>query len=159
MLALTSLLRKVSRESGVPDANVFGSVEKGVSQISGTTLLHVRIAVFELSRLVSRLRQPCIGKDFIRRIKVVEVPNLGQNHSTHLKSNAGDRGNGRIQLIHDFLDLRFNVIDFPVQFSDQVNRMPQFQTLGRHMRPNGCSCCVPNLNGLLSSIMAFGSGG
>ena len=142
MLALTSLLRKVSSESWVPDADVFGCMKQGVSQVSGASLLHVRIAIFELSRLVCRRRQPCIGKDFIRRIKVGEVPDLSQDHSTHLDSNAGDRGNGRIQFIHDFLDFRFNVIDFPVQFSDQANCMPQLQTLGRYLGTNGGSGCI-----------------
>lgn len=47
---------------GVPVADIFGSIVEGVSQIPGASLLHVRIAVFELPELVSRRRHSRIGQ-------------------------------------------------------------------------------------------------
>jgi len=38
MLALSSFLSQVSGEGGVPVANVFGGIVKGIAQIAGTSL-------------------------------------------------------------------------------------------------------------------------
>ena len=65
VLALCSLFGKVSGKNGIPEADIFGSVEESVAQITGATLLHMGIAVFELSGLVSRRRHSCIGQELV----------------------------------------------------------------------------------------------
>ena len=53
MLALGPLLSQVSGKDGVPVANVFCGIVKGIAQIAETAFLHMRIAIFELPGLVS----------------------------------------------------------------------------------------------------------
>lgn len=48
MLSLRTLLFKIGRECRTPKANIFGGIEKSISQISGATLFHVSITVLQL---------------------------------------------------------------------------------------------------------------
>ena len=43
MLALSPLLGKISSKGWVPKADIFGGVVKRVAQITGASLLHVRV--------------------------------------------------------------------------------------------------------------------
>ena len=47
MLSLRTLLFKIGRECRTPKANIFGGIEKSISQISGATLFHVSITVLQ----------------------------------------------------------------------------------------------------------------
>ena len=49
VLALGPLLSKVSSKCWIPVADVLCGIENGISQISGASLLHVRIAISKLS--------------------------------------------------------------------------------------------------------------
>ena len=44
---------KIGGEVGVPVTDILGYIVKCVAQVSGATFFHVRIAIFELSGLVS----------------------------------------------------------------------------------------------------------
>ena len=59
MLALGSLLGEVGGKGRLPLANEFCSVEKGVAQITRTTLLHVRVSAggVEFAGLICRRRK------------------------------------------------------------------------------------------------------
>ena len=48
MLSLRTLLFKIGRECRTPKADIFGGIEKSISQISGATLFHVSITVLQL---------------------------------------------------------------------------------------------------------------
>ena len=48
MLSLRTLLFKIGRECRTPKTNIFGGIEKSISQISGATLFHVSITVLQL---------------------------------------------------------------------------------------------------------------
>ena len=52
----------------------------------------MRVAIFELSGLVSGGRHPCISQQLVRRVKPGEVADLSQNHSCHAESQPWDGG-------------------------------------------------------------------
>lgn len=62
MFALCAFFGEISGKDRVPLADVFGSVVKSIAQVSGTSFLHMRVTVFELSGLISRRRHTGIGQ-------------------------------------------------------------------------------------------------
>ena len=54
VLALCPLLCQISGKGWVPKADIFGGVEKCVTELSGAPFLHVWVTVFQLHGLVSR---------------------------------------------------------------------------------------------------------
>ena len=76
MFALSSFLSEVMGKSWVPLANILGRIVKGIAQISGTPLFHVRIAILELAGLVSGWRHAGIGQQLVRGVKPSEVADL-----------------------------------------------------------------------------------
>lgn len=73
VFSLRSLLSEISSKVRVPVADTFGCVVKGIAQIARAPFLHVRVAILELSGLVSRRRHPSIGQQLVRGIKPSEV--------------------------------------------------------------------------------------
>ena len=81
----------------------------------------MRVTVFELPRLVSGWRHPGISQQLVWGVKPSEVADLGQDHGGHAESQPGNRGNGRMELIHNGLDLFFDFRDFSIQFTDETD--------------------------------------
>ena len=63
MFTFGKFLFKISIEGFVPVADVFSCINQGISQISGTTLLHVRIARFQLSGLIIGRRYAGVSRE------------------------------------------------------------------------------------------------
>ncbi len=107
-----TFLFKICTKRFIPVADIFRSIVKGIAQVSGTTFLHVGIAIIQLPGLISRWRHSGICKYLICRIKTVEITNLGNNHSSH---PITDTGNGKDRgfdfFIHDLLGGCFNFIN------------------------------------------------
>ena len=61
VLPLGPLFSEVSSKGRVPETDILGGVVKGVAKVPGAALLHVWVAVLELTGLVSRGRHPGIG--------------------------------------------------------------------------------------------------
>ena len=83
----------------------------------------MRVAIFELSGLVSGGGHPCISQQLVRGVKSGEVADFSQNHSGHAEPQSWDSGNRRMKLIHNGLDLLFDFINFTIQFADEPDGM------------------------------------
>lgn len=59
-LALSSFRGEVGRKDWIPLADILGCIVKCEAQISSPLFFNVRIAVFELSRLVDGRRHPIV---------------------------------------------------------------------------------------------------
>ena len=81
----------------------------------------MRVTVLELPRLVSGWRHAGISQQLVRGVKPSEVADLGQDHGGHAETQSRDRGNGRMELIHNRLDLFFDFRDFGIQFTDEAD--------------------------------------
>ena len=81
----------------------------------------MRVTVFELPRLVSGWRHLGISQQLVRGVKPSEVADFGQDHGGHAETHPRNRGNGRMEPIHNGLDLFFNLSDFNIQFTDETN--------------------------------------
>ena len=132
MLALSSFLGEVSSKARLPKADILGRVIESETQVSGTSFLHVGVAVMHLPRLICRGGHPCIGQQFVRRIKPGKVAHLRKNHGSHSAADSRNRGDWRMKFIHNVLNSGFNIINLGVQFSNEPNGVLQFQRLGRH---------------------------
>lgn len=86
VLTLGTLFMQVIGKGFVPIANIDGSIIKSVTQITGTSFLHMSIGVVKLAGLISGRRNTCKSKDLIRRIESGEVADFGKNYSRHSKS-------------------------------------------------------------------------
>ena len=62
MFTFCSFFGEISSKSWIPVTDILGCVEKGIAQISGTPLFHVRIAILELAGLVSGWRHAGIRR-------------------------------------------------------------------------------------------------
>ena len=98
MLSLRTLLFKIGRECRTPKTNIFGGIEKSISQISGATLFHVSITVLQLPWLICRWRESSISQQLVCACKVGKISNFSKNHCTHMSANTGDCKDGRIHL-------------------------------------------------------------
>ena len=49
VLALSAFLGQISSKGRIPVADILGRIEQGISQVSGTTLFHVRISVIQFA--------------------------------------------------------------------------------------------------------------
>ena len=156
MFALSSFLGEVYGKGGVPEADVFGGVIEGVTKITGASLLHVGIAVFELPGLVSRWGHPSVSQQLVGGIKPGEVANLGQDHGPHAVSNPRNSSNWRMQFLHDGLDCSLDFLNLGVQLSDKPNGVLQFQGLGGHPGANRASGSVPDIHCRIPSVAALG---
>lgn len=74
VFALCSLLSEVSGEGRFPHTDVFSSIEKRISQIARTSLLHVSVSAccLEFAGFVSRRREAGIGQESVRRVEAGE---------------------------------------------------------------------------------------
>ena len=79
----------------------------------------MRVAVLELSGLVSGGGHPGIGQQLVRGVKPGKVADLGQDHGGHAEPQPWDGGNRRMKLIHNGLDLFFDFINFTIQLTDE----------------------------------------
>ena len=70
---------------------------------------------------MARRRHPSISQQLVRGVKPGEVAHFSKNHSSHTEAHAGDGGNGRMELIHNGLDLFFDFHDFSIQFTDETD--------------------------------------
>lgn len=61
LFAFGSLLGKIGCKGRIPKANILGSIKQGISQISETAFLHMRISTCKLYGLVYRRRHSSIG--------------------------------------------------------------------------------------------------
>ena len=159
MLAFSTFLGEVGGKGRVPAADVLRGVVDGIAQVSGSTLLHMGIAVVELPRLVGRRRKAGVSQNLVGRIETGEITHLSQNHGSHAEAYSRNGGNGRVQLLHNGLDRGFNIRYLGVQFPDEANGVPQFQRLGGHKRTNRGSGCLPDGYGHIPSIVTFGGVG
>lgn len=80
---------------------LFSGIVKSAAQETGTTFLHVGIAVFEMAGLVSRGREPGEGRQFVQRIEAGEISSFGKDHGVHTASNAWNGGNGKMKFIYN----------------------------------------------------------
>ena len=77
------------------------------------------VAILELSGLVSGGGHPGISQQLVRGVKAREIPNLSQDHGSHTEPQSGNRDNGRMEPIHNGLDLFFDFCNLSVQFADK----------------------------------------
>ena len=101
--------------------DILSCVVKGIAQVSGAALFHVRVTVFELSGLVSGWRHPGISQQLVRGVKPREIAHLCQDHGSHTEAQPGDGGNWRIQFAQNALNLFLNFSDLGVQFPDKAD--------------------------------------
>ena len=64
-----------------------------------------------------------------------EVTDFSQDHGAHAAANAWDRGNRRVQFVHDGLDRSFNFFNFSIQFPNEADGMLQFRDLAGILEP------------------------
>lgn len=121
---------------------------KCIAKVLRTTLLHMWVAVLELSGLVGRRRHPGKGQQLVWRFKPREVTDFGQAHGSHAATHTRDCCNGRMKFIYNRLKLFFNFSYLGIQFSENSDGMLQFEGLGRHFRANGVSGFIPNRHGI-----------
>lgn len=67
-------------------------------------------------------------------------------------ANTGNRRNGRVQFIHNLLNLRFNFINIFVRFPYKADCMPQLQRLFRHHGANRGFGRLTYLNSFVSTV-------
>ena len=118
----------------------------------------MRVAILELSGLVSGGGHPGISQQFVRGVKPGEVADLSQDHGGHAEPQPWDGGYRRMKFIHNGLNLLFNFSDFVVQFSDEPDGVLQFQGLGRQRGSNRVSGNLSDFKGHISFVAAFRGG-
>ena len=157
MFALGSLFGKISGKGRLPITDEFGGIEKCVAKIAGTTLLHVSISAgsLELARFVSRWREAGIGQELVRGIKAGEIPNLGQDHGPHAVADAGNGEDGRSHLVKDILDGGLNVLDLPIQLTNEPDSVLKLQRFGRHDGADGTPGGLSDFNRLLPTVASL----
>ena len=74
------------------------------------------------------------------------------------ESQPGNGGNGRMQLIHNGLDLFLNLSDLSIQFTDETDSVLQFKGLGGHSRANGASGNISDFQRHIPFVVAFRGG-
>lgn len=104
------------------------------------------IGIVEFAGLVSRRRKTCKGKDLVRGIEVRKITDLGKDHGSHAVAYAGNRGNRRMQFVHEFFNLGFYFLNLLGKHADKSNGMFEFQRLCGHDTPNGRNGGVSKLN-------------
>ena len=124
MLSFGDLPCKVKTEGFIPVANELRSIKQGVSKVSGTSFLHMRVRGSHLSRLICRGGETGISKDLIRVIETTEVPDLSKDHGSHTVINSWNGHDRRLRFIHDLFDGRFDLIDFFRENVDHADGMP-----------------------------------
>lgn len=96
-------------------AEVLGGIVKGIAKILGASLLHMRVTVFELPRLViSRKTYPGIGQQFVGGIEAGKVAVLGEDHSAHAETHPRNGCDRRLQFLYNVLDSSLDFLDFSV---------------------------------------------
>ena len=118
----------------------------------------MRVAVFELPGLVSGGGHPGISQQLVRGIKTGEVTNLSQDHGGHAEPEPRDGSNGRMEFIHNSLNLSLNFSDFIVQFPDEADGVLQFERLSGHPGANRVSGSIPDFKSHVPLAAAFGGG-
>ena len=144
MLSLRTLLFKIGRECRTPKANIFGGIEKSISQISGATLFHVSITVLQLPWLICRWRESSISQQLVCACKVGKISNFSKNHCTHMSANTGDCKDGRIHLRCNLVNCGFYLRNFFVLYLYRSIRqlgmrlLITFSMLGQNAIPSMC---------------------
>ena len=115
----------------------------------------MRVAIFELSGLVSGGGHPGISQQLVRGVKSGEVADFGQDHGCHTEAQPWDSGNRRMKLIHNGLDLFFNFSNFMIQFADEPDGVLQFKRLGRHPGANRVSGGISDFKSHVPFVVAF----
>ncbi len=138
--------------------DIFGRIVKGIAQVSGTTLFHVRVAIFELSGLVSGGGHPGISQQLVRGVKAGEVADFSQDHGSHAEPQPWDGSDRRMKLIHNRLNLLLDFIDFTIQFTDEPDGVLQFKGLGRHLRANRVFGGISYFKSHIPFVVTIGGG-
>ena len=115
------------------------------------------MTVCELPGLVSGRRRSAVCQNLIGRIEVGEIIDFGKDHSPHVGSNARNRGNWGLNLLHKSSYFAFNFLDLSVKFSNQTDRVFQFHGLHGNPCAHGIHGSVSNFNGLFFAVMPSGS--
>ena len=69
VLTFRTLLGKIGGKGWIPMADIFGSIEDSVAEISGAALFHAGIAIIDPPGLVSGRRKASISQQLIRGFK------------------------------------------------------------------------------------------
>lgn len=121
VLAFRSFFTEIYSKGGFPFADILCSVQQHPTQISRTALFHFCVSRINLSRLICRRWTACKSKQLVRIIKTREITDLGNDNRSESIADSGNGKSGRIDGIHDFLDLSLNFGNLGIQFTNQLN--------------------------------------
>ena len=117
------------------------------------------MSIVEFSGLVSRRRKSSESKDLVRGIEVGKIADFGKDHGSHAVTNTWNRGNRRMQFVHEFFNFGFYFLNLLGKHADKSNGMFEFQRLCRQDTSNGRNGSIPNLNSFLFLVMPPGRRG
>ena len=118
----------------------------------------MRVAIFELSGLVSGGGHPGIANSLSGESKRVKSPTSARIMAAMRNPQPWDSGDRRMKLIHNGLDLLFDFINFTIQFTDEPDGVLQFKGLGRHLRANRVFGGISYFKSHIPFVVTIGGG-